>query len=510
MRPQHAGHFLHGLDPAAHDSRAPVIEKAPGIPDRTIAPELLEGLLEAPGSTGGHFAGQERFKFLLRLTPHPGSSAKKFPTHLFELLSGGLTPKPGAFGPAHLIDGLIKVQGDVETVDHMQGLGGALGDDGQVRFPHVTTDEAQGAHHFRTQCVESLAEGGLGSPGADPEQTATTGVDLVDDGQEVGGPLALAPMDFVDANGLDVGQLAMGQPPFDGPFDGAIDRLPAGAEDAGGIPPGEASSPGGEEAHHGDGDRALAMAPGDKLDDHTVLGTLDPAGGEEEEDGDGPQGHKGPSPLGQTVISRTGLATGGALGPDAGMGLDRNLNELAARFADQLDVAEDEAGETLNPVQDLLNFESDGWPPWLSLTPDWKPNRTTEGQPSFCPSASGLFAREERIYALGASRRIGQCRSATRAPGRPWNAWKHPIPGRVMPWPGMPAHSMAQSEKLTPPLGSAPAEPPFPPSFYPQILLQTRFSPPSISTLRTDPLNHLDTRIQSALPRLSMSISSPL
>src|SRR5690606_29839424 len=120
---------------------------------------------------------------------------------------------------------------------YMQRLAGHSRDDCQIGLPHVAANEAQSRHHLRAESIEPLAQCRLGASPAHPKEAAAIRIDLVNDGEEVGGALAFSPVDLVDANGVDVAQLAVLQAPFHEPFDGPINRLPTGVKDSGGFAP---------------------------------------------------------------------------------------------------------------------------------------------------------------------------------------------------------------------------------------------------------------------------------
>jgi hypothetical protein len=129
-------------------------------------------------------------------------------------------------------------------------------------------------------------------------------IDLVDDRQEIVGPQAVAPVNLVDANGLDLPQFAVGQAPLHKPFDRAIHRFPTGLKYQRCLSPAQPAAPPGQESHHGASHRALAVTPGDMLDYGPVLPALDSPWCVEEIGGDSPQGHKQPAPPGQLFSSR--------------------------------------------------------------------------------------------------------------------------------------------------------------------------------------------------------------
>jgi hypothetical protein len=103
------------------------------------------------------------------------------------------------------------------------------------------------------------------------------------------------------------------------------------------------------------------------LDDHPMLRAVDPPGGVKKPRHNPPEGRKEKPPLGQPVITRSGLETVGAFGRDRRVRLegDFEATKLAIGMALEADVAEDESGKTLNRVQNGLNLQLNSW----SLSP---------------------------------------------------------------------------------------------------------------------------------------------
>ena len=101
---------------------------------------------------------------------------------------------------------------------------------------------------------------------ADPQQSPTMVVDLVDEGQVA---LPAAAGEFVDADGLDVGEVAVGESPVDGCPDAAVDGVRTVAQEVGKASatscPEEALGPTGEEPGAGAGEAVLAGGRGAAL-----------------------------------------------------------------------------------------------------------------------------------------------------------------------------------------------------------------------------------------------------
>src|SRR2546430_9493366 len=101
----------------------------------------------------------------------------------------------------------------------------------------------------------------------------------------------------------------MRQPPLNNPLRRAIDAFPAGSKGPRRLSPRQPPRPTGQKAHHGEGDRPLAIAPGNMLDYHTVHRTVHSPWRVEEIGLDAPQRHEQPAALGQSVIARGRSAT---------------------------------------------------------------------------------------------------------------------------------------------------------------------------------------------------------
>ena len=116
-----------------------------------------------------------------------------------------------------------------------------------------------------------------------------------------------------------------------------------------------------QESHHGAGQRALAVAPGNVLDDHAVLGTMDPPGRVTEVGGDAPKGHKQPAPLVQAVVGGRGLLAARTAAADTGMGFYADLDGIGLLLlAKQAHLAENETDEVLHEIQNSLNLQLNG------------------------------------------------------------------------------------------------------------------------------------------------------
>lgn len=383
---KHAGDSLHRFQSTSHRPPAPVVEEAARPMDASIAPKMLERLFQAPRPSRRQFACQKGVQFLAGSTSYPAATSEEFPPHLLEARGDGLSLQSRTLRAPNLIHGVIQVHHHVKAIHHMHRVSGHRGDDRQIGLPHVAADESKAGDNLRSEDRQPLAQRRLGSLLSNPEQAASARVDLVDDRQEIGGPFALAPVDLVDADGCDSHQFAVCQSPFDEPFDRAMHRFPTGMKDACRLAPRHPPRPRGQESHHRPAHRTLSVAPRHVFDDHPMLTAVHSAGRVAQEHGNLPEGNETPSSFRQSIVARTRLKTFRAFPASAGVRLDVDLDLRVAFAPHELHVSEHEPGKVLNQIQEGFNFELDGWTPWLGLTPDWTPNRTTGGQPSFLHS----------------------------------------------------------------------------------------------------------------------------
>ena len=152
---------------------------------------------------------------------------------------------------------------NVEAIEHVYRLPGALGDHLQVGLPHVRADEVQRRAACGAEPVEeALQRRGLAFA-SDPQQTLAVAVDLIDERQVA---LPAAARELVDADGLDVREVAVREAPVDRHAHGPIDGIPGRGERRGDLLPRQALGPPGEEPGVGVGQSVLAGGPRDGLD----------------------------------------------------------------------------------------------------------------------------------------------------------------------------------------------------------------------------------------------------
>jgi hypothetical protein len=84
-----------------------------------------------------------------------------------------------------LIDRLAQVLSDVKAVQDMERVAGLLGDDLQIRLPHVAADERERGGALSPEPAEKLQECLRAAVLADPQQSLARRVNLVRERQEV-------------------------------------------------------------------------------------------------------------------------------------------------------------------------------------------------------------------------------------------------------------------------------------------------------------------------------------
>jgi hypothetical protein len=89
--------------------------------------------------------------------------------------------------------------------------------------------------------------------------------------------VALEDLDLVNADFGHTVQASVGETVIDDELNGPKDRIPTRFEDVGGLLPGQALRPAGQENLTGKGHPFLAVAPGHGLDLDTMLRATDPA-----------------------------------------------------------------------------------------------------------------------------------------------------------------------------------------------------------------------------------------
>ncbi len=231
-------------------------------------------------------------------------------------------------------------------------MAGLLRHDLQIRLPHVAADEGERRGPLLAEPAEEPEQRFGASILADPQQTLTRDVDLIHERQEVGPVL---PMDFIDADRANAGEIHVITAPRHRHRDGPEHLVPAGAEDARDLLPTEALGPRREEPHVGGGQLVFAVGPGHPLDGDATAPAIDASHDVEEEDAQAPQRDEFETPRRQPVVHRPRLAASRAPRPIAAMRRDVDRQREAGDLLLELHRAVDKPPVLLNPIQDSLD-----------------------------------------------------------------------------------------------------------------------------------------------------------
>jgi hypothetical protein len=237
MSAQHACHLLHRLQARAHGALTPPIEKAPGPVPGFVAPEELKVLFEQVGPNRLEVVLQQLGQADLLFFAEVLRALEQQPAAVLEHRLIAASLERFDLGGAYLVDGLAHMGHDVEAVKHMPGLPGLLGNNPQVRLPHVRADELQSRAALGSEPAEEAQQGLDLALLADPQQALAVGVDLVDQRQVA---MSALPLHLVHTDGGDVTEILMGTSPIDRHLNSMKDVVPRGLEDRGNLLPTQA------------------------------------------------------------------------------------------------------------------------------------------------------------------------------------------------------------------------------------------------------------------------------
>ncbi len=348
MVPEHPGNLLHRLQVGLQSSGHPVVEELSGGRHLLVLPESLkvfsqeialdrrEVELEQLSQSSSLFLGKVLGPF------------QEQPPPLFEhiLLLGGLE-LPGFTSP-DLVDCLVELPHDVEAVEDVQSVGGLLGNDLEIRRPHVTAHELELCAALLAELPEKAQQCFCPPLRAAPQKASGAGIELIDHGQVL---LALEDGNFVDADLCDAIHASVGKTVINDELDGPKDAAPTGFEDVGRLLPGKPLCPPGEINLVGDGHLLLAIGPGQSLHPDTMARATHPAGRITEVDLERPDRHVLEKSNRLHVVRLAPLAALGACGLAVAAGLDVNDQGFVASNRHQFGVTINERLETLDLVQ---------------------------------------------------------------------------------------------------------------------------------------------------------------
>src|SRR5690606_37125900 len=197
---------LHRVQLRAHRARRPLAEESLRCPRRVVLPEVLEVLLEKKCAYRAQVAQEQLAKSPPLLVGEVLRALQEDPTGVDEHVVLALCPKATHLLAASLVYGLAHELHHVEAVEHVNRFAAALAHHLQERLPHVAGDELDAASALVPEHVEEAVEARSGPILRDVQQSLTSVVELVDQGEVAVAPL---PRQLVDADRADVIEVAV-------------------------------------------------------------------------------------------------------------------------------------------------------------------------------------------------------------------------------------------------------------------------------------------------------------
>jgi len=349
VSPEGFDEFLHGFESASHGARAPSLEEPAGPVGAFVLPEGIKGFLEQIGPDRLEIVLEEVLEFGVLSGGEIGGSLEEA---IAGVVQDGIVAallELFGLGAPDFIDGFIEFFGDMETIKNVECGRQHPGDDVEVGFPHIGTNDLDLGAALGSEVLEEAGEGVGLAILDDAEQTLASTVDLIDQ-CHVFVPQAVG--DLIDSHGGDPVQNPVFQTVIDDPLDGAVDGVPGGVEAGGGFLPTQALGPAGEEVAECIAGGVLALCPGDGLDFDSAAGAIDAAHGVGQGDWDVVDGDEFEgSGLGHAIISGAGFVAPGAPRLAVGSGPDFGDDAQAASLFEQCDGMVNEALEGMDFVE---------------------------------------------------------------------------------------------------------------------------------------------------------------
>jgi len=390
MRPKHSRNLHHRLDPGLHRTITPPVQKFTCPVGRNVVPEKLKIFLEQVTSNRFEVVSQQisQFNFLIRrkiLRPFqqaPSGMRKNRHQTIGFHLSRFLRPD--------FINGFVHMHRNMETIQNVNRLGGFLGDNLQIRLPHVATYKLQPGGSFFAKYPEKAQKGPYRSILPNPKEPFAFPVNLIDDRKILVSPF---PKNFIHADRVDIGHIAVSKPPLHRPFHGAKDLFPGRLKNPSHVLPRKPFCPSGEKLHIGRRQRMFAFRPGHPFHFNSAPEAVDSTHGINEKYRDAPKGDEFELPRFHGVIPGPPAPTTGAnwTAPRPGSNLDEQHG-----FSGNLrtfDGFVNKGLELLHPIQNSLQLHPDllscVWNSACHSNPiqDWRQDALHE----FFPLPSGAF-----------------------------------------------------------------------------------------------------------------------
>lgn len=305
MIPNHFSNFLHGFNFRTHDSSAPFFHEllCPGW--GSIFPEALEIFSEEVGPDSLEIVTQELLELDSLFISEIFWPFEEAPARMLQDLFVAVLLKPSGLLRSNLVDSFIHLAHEVKTIQDVYCRRSLLSNDLEVWLPHIATDKSESARALLPEHTEEAKKTLFSPIWSNPEESLEPFVNLVNQGEVLVPPL---PLNLIDANGLNAFKRAMLESPLDGHGYRAIDGFPRCPKDRGDLFPGEPLGPAGQEPLESDGQRTLAIRPGNDLDLDAAALTVNSPFGVDEKNSQSPKGNILETTLGQAIVARRNLA----------------------------------------------------------------------------------------------------------------------------------------------------------------------------------------------------------
>src|SRR3990170_1867828 len=353
MLPQAAGDLLHRLDLAPHRAGTPLVQELHGPARAGVLPESLKVFSQEMAAHALQIVFEQLRELHCLLIREILASLEQTPARVLQHRLIAILLQAGRLGPSHFVQRLIHLLHDVKAVQDVHDLRQLLGNDVQVRLPHVATDKTDGLTRLVVESLEESSQAVLRALSGDPQQSFHPLLDLVDQRQVVMSPL---PLDLIHANRLERTEILVEDAPENRVFDRLKDVPPRGAEDCGHFLPGQIFGPTGQEPTIARRQMALSHRPRHTLDRHAAGGAVHPPQGIHEVHGHSPEGHKLKPPLRKPIITGSPTTAARANRPSIPARMQLNLERRLLLACHPVNFSVHKGLERFNAIEDSLQL----------------------------------------------------------------------------------------------------------------------------------------------------------
>jgi hypothetical protein len=395
MRSKHSRNLLHWLDLRFHNTLTPPVQKFTCPVRRNVIPEKLEILLEQVTSNRFEVVSYKvgQFDFLIgRKILRP---FKQAPSRMRKNGHQSLGFQIPRFLRPDFINGFVHMHHDMKTIQNVNRLGGFFSDDFQIRLPHVAAHKLQPPGPFFPKPMEKTQQGSYRAILSHPKEAFAFPVNLIDDRKVL---VSSFPKNFVHADRVNTGHIAVSKSPLHRPLYRAEDLFPGRFKNPGYVLPGKPFCPSGKKLHIGRRQCMLAFRPRYFFHFNSAPAAVDSTHGIDEKYRDTPKRNK-------FELSRFHGVIPGPSAPTARA--DRATARPSSNFDEQYDFSGNfrkldgfvnKGLELLHPIQNSLQLHPDllsrDWNvAWQSYPiQDWR----QDALPEFFPLPSGVIYRSLR------------------------------------------------------------------------------------------------------------------